>query len=88
MTIRGSTVIASTGAQERQANRLSDSGPACRFASSPEAGLGATIGTLDQGYPLIQHEDAAPVQHLKATRRMAPNPTPWEGLKASRGKER
>jgi hypothetical protein len=44
VTIGGSAVIASTGAQEQQANRQSDSSPACRFASSPEARDG-------NGYP-------------------------------------
>jgi hypothetical protein len=34
-----------------------------------------TVGTLNQGYPLLQHEDAAPVRHLQATRRTAPDPT-------------
>jgi hypothetical protein len=51
VTIGGPTVIASTGAQEQQANRQSDSGPTCRLVSSPEAGPGATVGTLNQGYP-------------------------------------
>jgi hypothetical protein len=88
VAIGGPTVIAPTGAQEQQADRQSESGPTCRLASSPEAGPGATIGTLDQGYPLLQHEDAAPVQHLKAARRMAPSPTTWAGPRAPRGKER
>jgi hypothetical protein len=50
-------------------------------------GLGATVGTLNQGYPLLQYEGAAPVRHLQATRRAAPNPTTWAGLGAPRGKE-
>jgi hypothetical protein len=58
VTIGGPTVIASTSAQEQQANRQSDSGPTCRLASSPEAGPGATVGTLNQGYPLLQYKDA------------------------------
>jgi hypothetical protein len=33
----------------------------CRLASFPEAGPGATIGTLNQGYPLLWYESAAPV---------------------------
>jgi hypothetical protein len=56
MTIGGPAVIAATGAQEQRSNRQSDSGPTCRLASSPEAGPGATVGTLNQGYPLLQHD--------------------------------
>jgi hypothetical protein len=29
-------------------------GPTYRLVSSPEVGLGATVGTLKQGYPLLQ----------------------------------
>jgi hypothetical protein len=29
-------------------------GPTCRLVSSPEVGPGATVGTLKQGYPLLQ----------------------------------
>jgi hypothetical protein len=61
VVISGPAVIAATGAQKQQSNRQSDSGPTCRLASSPEAGPGATIGTLNQGYPLLQHEDTTPV---------------------------
>jgi hypothetical protein len=67
VAIGGPVVIAPTGAQEQQADRQSNSGPTCRLVSSPEAGPGATVSTLDQGYPLLKHEDAASVQHLKAT---------------------
>jgi hypothetical protein len=88
VAIGGPAVIAPTGAQEQQADRQLDSGPTCRLASSPEAGPGATVSTLNQGYPLLQHEDAAPVQHLKATWRMAPNPTIRAGPRVPHGKER
>jgi hypothetical protein len=88
MTIGGPTVIASTGAQEQKSNRQIDSGPTCRLASSPEAGPGATIGTLNQGYPLLRYEGAAPVRHLQVIRRAAPNPTTWARLGAPRGMER
>jgi hypothetical protein len=47
VTIGGSAVTAPTGVQEQRANHQSNSGPTCRLASSPEAGLGATVGTLD-----------------------------------------
>jgi hypothetical protein len=47
-----------------------------------------TVGTLNQGYPLLQHEDAAPMRPLLVTRGMAPDPTAWAGQRAPRGKER
>jgi hypothetical protein len=68
VTMDGTTVIASTGTQEQQANRQSNFGPTCRFASSPKAGPGATVGTLNQGYPLLQYEDAVPVRRTLAAR--------------------
>jgi hypothetical protein len=46
------------------------------------------VGTLNQGYPLLQYEGAAPVPHLQVIRRAAPDPTTWAGLGAPRGKER
>jgi hypothetical protein len=88
MTIGGSAVITSTGAQVQQANHQSDSSPTCRLTSSSEAGPGATVGTLNQGYPLLQYEGAALVRHLQVTRRAAPDPTAWAGLGPPRGKER
>jgi hypothetical protein len=88
VTIGEPAVIASIGAQEQQANRQSDSGPTCRLASSPEAGPGATVSTLNQGYPLLQYKDIVHVRRLLATRRTAPDPTTWAGLGAPRGKER
>ena len=50
--------------------------------------LTGAVSTLNQRYPLLQHEDAAPVQHLMATWRMVPNPTIRAGPRAPRGKER
>jgi hypothetical protein len=47
VTIGGPAVTASTSAQEQRADRLSNSGPTCKLASSPEAGPEATVGTLD-----------------------------------------
>jgi hypothetical protein len=88
MAIGGPTVIAVTGTQEQWSNRQSDSGPTCRLASSPEAGPGATVGTLNQGYPLLWYEGVAPVPHLQVIRRTAPDPTTWARLGAPRGKER
>jgi hypothetical protein len=88
MDIGRLAVMASTGTQEQQSNRQSDSGPTCRLASSPEAGPGATVGTLNQGYPLLRYEGAAPVRHTQVIRRAAPDPTTWAGIGAPRGKER
>jgi hypothetical protein len=88
VTMGGLAVIASTGTQEQQANHQSDSGPICRLISSPEAGPGATVGTLNQGYPLLQYKDDVHVRRLLAARRTAPDPTTWTGLGAPWGKER
>jgi hypothetical protein len=88
MAIGGPTVIAATGAQKQRSNRQSDSGPTCRLASSPKAGPGATVGTLNQGYPLLQHEDAAPMRCLLATHVTTPDPIAWVGQRAPRGKKR
>jgi hypothetical protein len=60
VTKGGLTVNTSANAQKRCANRQSSFGPTCRFVSSPEVGSGATIGTLKQGYPLLQYEDTVP----------------------------
>jgi hypothetical protein len=68
VTMGGPAVIASTGAQGQRANRQSDFGPTCRLVSSPEAGPGATVGTLNQGYPQQQYEDAVPVRRSLAAR--------------------
>jgi hypothetical protein len=67
VTMGGSAVIASTGAQEQRANRQSNFGPTCRLTSSPEAGPRATVDTLNQGYPFLWYEDAVPRRPL-ATR--------------------
>jgi hypothetical protein len=64
----GPAVIASTGAQKQRANRQSNFGPTCRLVSSPEAGLGATVGTLNQGYPLLQCEYTVPIRRSLAAR--------------------
>jgi hypothetical protein len=68
VTMGGSVIIASTGAQGQRANHQSDFGPTCRLVSSSEAGPGATIGTLNQGYPLLQYEDVVPVRCSLAAR--------------------
>jgi hypothetical protein len=68
VTMGGPAVIASTGVQEQRANRQSNFGPTCRLASSPKASPRATVGTLNQGYPLLRYEDAVPIRRSRATR--------------------
>jgi hypothetical protein len=68
VTMDGPAVIASTGAQGQRANRKSNFVPTYKLVSSLEAGPGATIGTLNQGYPLLQYEDAVPVRCSLAAR--------------------
>jgi hypothetical protein len=58
----GLAVITTTSARKQHANRRSNFGPTCRLVSSPEAGLGGTVVTLNQGYPLLQYEDTVPVR--------------------------
>jgi hypothetical protein len=62
VTEGGLAVITSASAQKQRANRRSSFGPTCKLVSSPEAGPGATFGTLNQGYPLLQYEDTVPVR--------------------------
>jgi hypothetical protein len=40
--------------------RSTSFGPTYRLASSPEAGPGATVGTLKLGYPLVLYKDTVP----------------------------
>jgi hypothetical protein len=42
--------------------RSTNLGPACRLASSPEAGLGATVVTLKLGYPLLLYKVTVPTR--------------------------
>jgi protein subunit release factor A len=46
VTESGLAVITSANARKQHANRESSFGPTCRLVSSPEAGPGATVGTL------------------------------------------
>jgi hypothetical protein len=62
VTEGGLAVIMSARARKRRTNRQSSFGPTCRLISSPEVGQGATIGTLKQGYHLLQYEDAIPTR--------------------------
>jgi hypothetical protein len=62
VTEDGLAEITSGSTRKQRANRQSSFGPTCRLISSPEVGPGATVGTLKQGYPLLQHEDAVPTR--------------------------
>jgi hypothetical protein len=53
MTEGGLAVITSANAWKRRTNRQSSFGPTCRLVSSHEVGSRVTVGTLEQGYPLI-----------------------------------
>jgi hypothetical protein len=46
----------------------SDFSPTCRLVSSHEEGPGATVDTLNQGYPLLQYVDAVPIRRSLAER--------------------
>jgi hypothetical protein len=61
-------VITTASAQKQRANRKTNFGPTCRLVPSPNAGPGATVGTLNQGYPLLQYEDTVPVPLSLAAR--------------------
>jgi hypothetical protein len=50
--------------------------------------LFSTVGTLNQGYPLLRYKDIAPIRRLLVARRTAPNSTRWAGQRAPRGEER
>jgi hypothetical protein len=62
VTEGGLAVITTASAQKQRVNGQPNFGPNCRLVPSPEAGLGATVGTLNQGYPLLQYEETVPVQ--------------------------
>jgi hypothetical protein len=61
VTEGGLTVITSASARKQRTNRQPGFGPTCRLVSSPEVGQGATVGTLKQGYPLLQCEGTVPM---------------------------
>jgi hypothetical protein len=68
VTKGGPTEITPTGAQKQRANHQSNFGSTYRLVSSPKAGPGPTVGTLNQGYPLLQYEDTVPVRRSLAAR--------------------
>jgi hypothetical protein len=62
MTEGGLAVTTSASARKWHANHQSGFGPTCRLVTSPEVGPRATIGTLEQGYPLLQYEGVVPAR--------------------------
>jgi hypothetical protein len=63
---REQAVITTASTRKQRANHQSNFGPTCRLVPSPEAGPGATVGTLNQGYPLLQYEGMVPVRQSLA----------------------
>jgi hypothetical protein len=88
VTEDGLAVITSASAKRQRANRQSSFGPTCRLISSPEAGPGATVGTQNQGYPLLQYEGTVSMRLSLVARQTAPNPTTWAALGPPRGQRR
>jgi hypothetical protein len=88
VTEGGLAVITSASAQKQHANRQSSFGPTCRLVSSSEAGPGATIGTLNQGYPLLQYEGTVSMRLSLVTRQTASDPTTWAAPGPPRGQRR
>jgi hypothetical protein len=88
VTEGGLAVNTSASTQKQCANRQSNFGPIYRLVSSPEAGPGATVSTLEQGYPLLQYEGAVSMRLSLVTWRTVPAPTTWTALGPPRGQER
>jgi hypothetical protein len=88
VTEGGLAVITSASARKKRANRQSNFGPTCRLVSSPEAGSGATVGTLKQGYPLLQYEGMESMRLSLVTRQTTPDPTTWAAPGPPRGQRR
>jgi hypothetical protein len=58
----GLAVISLASAQKQRANRQSSFSPTCRLVSSPEAGPGANVSTLEKGYSLLQYVGAMSIR--------------------------
>jgi hypothetical protein len=84
----GLAVITLANARKQRANHQSSFDPTCRLVSSPEAGPGATISTLEQGYPLLQYEGAESTQLSLVAWQKAPDPTTRAGPGPPRGQRR
>jgi hypothetical protein len=81
-------LIMSASAQKQRVNRQSSFGPTYRLISSPEAGPGATVSTLEKGYPLLQYEGALSMRLSLVAWRTVPDPTTWTAPGPPRGQRR
>jgi hypothetical protein len=68
VTEDGLAVITTASARKQRANRRSSFGPTCRLVSSLEVGPRATVGTLNQGYPLLQYDATVTMRLSLVTR--------------------
>jgi hypothetical protein len=84
----GLAVITPASARKQHTNRQSSFGPTCRHVYSPEAGPGATISTLEKGYPLLQYEGVASIRLSLVAWQTTPDPTMWMATGLPRGQER
>jgi hypothetical protein len=85
VTENGLAVIVIESTRKQRANHRSSFGPTYRLVSSPKAGPGATVGTLNQGYPLLRYGDAIPVQLPLVVWQTTPCPATWTALGSPRG---
>jgi hypothetical protein len=88
VTEGGQAVITSASVRKRRANHQSSFSPTCRLVSSPEVGPGATVGILEQGYPLLQYEGTVPAWLSLVAWGTTPDPTTWTALEPPRGQRR
>jgi hypothetical protein len=84
----GGLAVITSDTRKRRANRQTSFGPTCRLVSSPEAGPGATVGTLKQGYPLLQYEGAVSTWLFLVTWQTTPDPTARTAPGPPRGRKR
>jgi hypothetical protein len=64
VTEGGLAINMSASARKQHANQQSSFGPTCRLISSPEAGPGATVSTLEQGYRYYSMKVRRPCGYL------------------------
>jgi hypothetical protein len=88
VTEGGLIVIISASARKQRANRQPGFGPTYRLESSPKVGPGATVGTLKQGYPLLQCEGAMSMRLSLVVWQTAPDPTTRTAPRPPRGQRR
>jgi hypothetical protein len=87
VTEGGLAVITPASARKQHTNRQSSFGPTCRLVSSPVAGPGATVSTLEMGYPLLQYEGDVSMRLSLIAWRTTQDPTTRMALGPPRGRE-